>query len=1357
MADKCDQWAGWPDERKLQESSADEKKGTKVDGPKRRGYQETRKYDRDRRDNWRRKEAQQSSKSNQEGSKDEIKDTQVASKMGSRITETGVGGSTVDKYAKENPSHNRDHLGKKESGSTKDDDQGGAARLHRRGGAKPQEEENAARKEQEEKSRKEQEEQSKAEEQERQKQESEEQLKKEEMSQLEDYVSEVQDRLTFRAELRARNLAATESRVDISECGKLESNLKKNNAFVKKLKNLTESQKDSLTKDFQTLNLSKYIGEAAAAIADAKLKMSDVNCALHICSLLHQRYADFTQALLDNWNKVLLTKKDEKVPNPSKLRVDLRLFADIVSVGVVTEKVGLPILANQLMLLISNDKEGHNNLAIILSFCRHCGDDYAGLVPRKFRILSERHGVSIPHSGLLHEERQKGCRHLLRDYYASLAKHMLSAHTQLHALEKQNRKIMQTKGELSSERKERQEAAQVAYVKLLQNTAALADLLDDDLPELPQEALKADDPGSVDIYCPSDKEFEYAGENSLFEDEDTRQFYENFPDLKAIIPGILYKDSVPQSEKNEESKPSDSVEELLDVEAVEREVEAAVDEGEDDEREAAAVDQAALLDDAGDEDIASSMKLILDSFLANLPNSVNRELIDKSAIDFCMNMNTKANRKKLVKTLFGVNRTRYDLLPFYARLVAVLHPVMPDVADDLANLLKGDFRWHVRKKDQINIESKLKTVRFIGELTKFKMFPVFEVFHCVKMLLFDFSHHNIEMACGLFDVCGRFLYRSPLSHHRTKVYLDVMMRKKSALHLDSRYAALIENAYYYSNPPEGKQEERKKRPPMHQYIRRLLYKDLNKVGTEKVLRQLRKLPWDDSEIASYITKCITAIWNVRYNIIHCVANLLAGIAPYHEEHAIAAVDGILEDIRLSMELNHPKYNQRRVCAVKFLGELYNYRMVESSVIFKMLYSFISYGVILEEGEVSPLDPPEHLLRLRLVSVLVDTCGQYFDRGSSKKKLDCFLIYFQRYYWFKKQNPIWNENRPFPMDIEYMVEDTVEGVRPKWKMADTYQQALEEAQKLDEEFRAKLEAVLPKLSKTSEEGDEALPTIQEGDDEMDLDDLSQGHSQLAGEDEASQNSTTQDSDYAPTGDSEDVHTGSPSYSRSHSQGDITQSNDESESGDEDGDMLDSAGEDLEEDDIRLLTGGPKTIKCTEDDDFMSSLDKMMMDNLQQRSSESVKVTPVDIAVPMHLRNSSNNQKAKVTVVSGLLPGTLMPTPQPQPEEEETGNTINFMLLTRKGNKQQLNQLSVPVSEEFAARYKERNEQERAEKEHMKKVVLDIHIRQEEEDNQEMLANLNRPLALASTHREKKVKYMHPKGAPDADLIFGSTKK
>jgi regulator of nonsense transcripts 2 len=50
------------------------------------------------------------------------------------------------------------------------------------------------------------------------------------------------------------------------------------------------------------------------------------------------------------------------------------------------------------------------------------------------------------------------------------------------------------------------------------------------------------------------------------------------------------------------------------------------------------------------------------------------------------------------RALFTVQRTRLDLLPFYSRLVATLHPYIPEVATDLCNFLRQDFKYHVRKK-----------------------------------------------------------------------------------------------------------------------------------------------------------------------------------------------------------------------------------------------------------------------------------------------------------------------------------------------------------------------------------------------------------------------------------------------------------------------------------------------------------------------------------------------------------------------------------------------------------------------------------------------------------------------------------
>ena len=56
------------------------------------------------------------------------------------------------------------------------------------------------------------------------------------------------------------------------------------------------------------------------------------------------------------------------------------------------------------------------------------------------------------------------------------------------------------------------------------------------------------------------------------------------------------------------------------------------------------------LDDADEgENQNASNKMLLDAYLANLPTCVSRDMIDNAAAEFCMNLNTKNNRKKLVK------------------------------------------------------------------------------------------------------------------------------------------------------------------------------------------------------------------------------------------------------------------------------------------------------------------------------------------------------------------------------------------------------------------------------------------------------------------------------------------------------------------------------------------------------------------------------------------------------------------------------------------------------------------------------------------------------------------------------------
>ena len=312
-------------------------------------------------------------------------------------------------------------------------------------------------------------------------------------------------------------------------------------------------------------------------------------------------------------------------------------------------------------------------------------------------------------------------------------------------------RILLTKGELHTERKDKADALSVSYTKLLTNAEQLADVLDEDMPELTWE-----DPKKSEELDEEENEMDEVIESSalgpLWEDEETKSFYENLVDLKAFIPAILYKESsaaantLPEEKADEGTKHfaiqtlrrfffhacffssgEEDLEEELEEATGEEEEEVAPPDFEDEPEEVGTPQN-------------TSAKMLLDAFLSQLPACIGREMIDNAAAEFCMNHNTKNNRKKLVKNLFAVHRNRQDLLPFFSRLVATLYPCMPEIAVDLAQYLKQDFKWLVRKKDQMKIESKLKCVRFIGEMVKFKMFLKSEALFCMKMLLLSLIH-----------------------------------------------------------------------------------------------------------------------------------------------------------------------------------------------------------------------------------------------------------------------------------------------------------------------------------------------------------------------------------------------------------------------------------------------------------------------------------------------------------------------------------------------------------------------------------------------------------------------------------------
>lgn len=70
-------------------------------------------------------------------------------------------------------------------------------------------------------------------------------------------------------------------------------------------------------------------------------------------------------------------------------------------------------------------------------------------------------------------------------------------------------------------------------------------------------------------------------------------------------------------------------------------------------------------------------------------------------------------------------------------------------------------------------------------------------------------------------------------------------------------------------------------------------------------------------------------------------------------------------------------------------------------------------------------------------------------------LNLFFICYQRYVWWKKSLEVWTKDHPFPIDIDYMISDTLELLRPKIKLCNSLEESIRQVHDLEREFLIKL--------------------------------------------------------------------------------------------------------------------------------------------------------------------------------------------------------------------------------------------------------------------------------------------------------------
>ncbi|XP_031488247.1 regulator of nonsense transcripts UPF2 [Nymphaea colorata] len=1111
-------------------------------------------------------------------------------------------------------------------------------------------------------------------------------------------LEELKKSIEAKVALRQSNL--NPDRPDSSFLRTLDSSIKRNTTAIKKLKQINEEQRESLIDELKAVNLSKFVSEAVAAICDAKLRTSDIQAAVQICSLLHQRYKDFSPSLIQGLLKVFLPAKSgedldgDKSSRALKKRNTLKLLMELYFVGVTEDtSIFVNIIKDLASMEHLKDRDTTQmHLSLIASFARQ-GRIFLGLAQSGQDINEECFkDLNIT------ADQKKAFRKAVFSYYDSATDLLQSEHASLRQMEQENSKILNAKGELSEENVTSYEKLRKSYDHLLRGVSSLAEALDMQPPVMPEDGHTTRVTSGEDAGSAANAK-ESSSLEPIWDDDDTKAFYECLPDLRAFVPAVLLGEAEskasersPKPQEQQQDSTSDmdqgsttqeNAEVLLDSEGSHgaKADEKAKEEKEKDKDEKEKLKEGSI--ERKGENEKDKVKGLdgtsLDSLLQRLPGCVSRDLIDQLTVEFCY-LNSKSNRKKLVRALFNVPRTSLELLPYYSRMVATLSTCMKDVSAMLLQLLEEEFNFLINKKDQMNIETKIRNIRFIGELAKFRIASPALVFTCLKACLDDFTHHNIDVACSLLETCGRFLYRSPETTIRMANMLEILMRLKNVKNLDPRHSTLVENAYYLCKPPERSARVSKVRPPLYQYIRKLIFTDLDKSSIEHILRQLRKLPWGECE--QYILKCFMKVHKGKYSQVHLIASLTAGLSRYHDDFAVAVVDEVLEEIRLGLELNDYGMQQRRIAHMRFLGELYNYEHIDSSVIFETLYLIITFGHGTSEQDI--LDPPEDCFRIRMIITLLQTCGHYFDRGSSKRKLDKFLIYFQRYVLSKGS---------IPLDIEFDIQDLFADLRPNMTRYSSVEEVNAALTELEEHDRnaAMDKANSEKHSDTEPRKSTIRPSASMTENGQrpsnGIDDSG------VGPEDAVSVSDSESGSIDPDGqDDEDLY---EYKSENH--------DDECEEEEEDEDAGEPTATD-EDDDVPVRQK-PVDIDPQEQADFDREFRALIQESLESRKLELRARPTLNMMIPMNVFEGVKDHTRNADGESG---------DETMDEEGSGGSSkVPVRVLVKRGNKQQTKHMYIPRDCSLVQSSKEKEAAELEEKQNIKRLILEYNDREEEE--------------------------------------------
>lgn len=744
---------------------------------------------------------------------------------------------------------------------------------------------------------------------------------------------------------------------------KLDSSLKKNTGFIKKIKTcLNADQYRGALKDIESLSLGKYLSEVTGSVYEGLLKAAksdDINASIEVVSALHQRFNEQFTLPLSSLILNALVSKDQS--DQTLKRVLLKILMELYLVGMCSslrqceretlndvalrmykaseEACIVPVLKD----IMSYQINSGNSLPIIVSFLK-------------------RFSYMLDGNALIPSEVLTMLKQIFLVYTKKVFEILQILHNQVITMTEKNRKAFIRTGRILEE--ELQALIEKTELKqhFMTNAQSLSEALNIEMPVL--EALSKNEPDS--IVRPSSDEAELGGWDDLKE----KNFYTKVPTYEDVIKSYDTSKIRSSEYKN-----------LTDGETIVH-------------------------------------------FLHYLESAATEDDLDKLIVEMHTFITyNKATKNKILRFFLEVEKV--DNVNLYARFLCISYEKFPDLITELIEVLDRGFRSQIHH-NTINFKNlsffielvKFKLIpshivfhkirRLTLNIAGTNNVDILLIFYerCGKFLLHDPEYQ--ETTKEMLELLSNMSKSDKLS-------VNVKLALRNMFYIVDSFTStkpkVVAPVIVLS--------------PMQDFVSQVIRRVLTPTKVTVAANLLGKINFANSQDAQEtIVSLYLRPEELGVDKFDALVEVLKGLGNHSKYVIVRIVDLLVEKVIRGLELNDYRQNTARTAQVKFLATFFNRKVLSFKCLLDLLYKIVCLGHpgnTPHPGSQLEVDPVDNYFRIHLCctllkSVQLDRVAKAKLLTGGVKTVEGFLLFFQ-YYIACKQAPL-------PVELEFSILDVL---------------------------------------------------------------------------------------------------------------------------------------------------------------------------------------------------------------------------------------------------------------------------------------------------------------------------------------------